>query len=117
MDSRLRPSSKASSDKALKYWRPICEREGWDEIIETDDPARASKMAVFVMSLCDDTNLTYTTIRNYTWGLRTWHIAQRHADPTLGVMHWEEFMDATDMPVAVLQLLFVKTAFCFFSDS
>ena len=97
MDSRLRPSSKDASNKALKYWDLVRIEEGWDRIVATDDAMRACKMCVFVMYLVDRTKLAYETIRNYVWGIEAWHVAQRQAKPTYGVLNWSEFMNAVEV--------------------
>ena len=92
LDNRLRPSSMRTVEAALSRWRTTCAEEGWHEVIKTEDPERGGKMAAFVLDMCDDTELPYTTIKSYEWGLRTWMKLQRQADPVLGVLGWDDFM-------------------------
>jgi hypothetical protein len=93
MHNRLAPGSMVKVDIAfVRYWKPVAEANGWDEIIATDDPERGGKMATFVLSMLDNTELVADSIGTYVWALR-WKMKLLHqADPVLGVMHWQDFM-------------------------
>jgi hypothetical protein len=88
MQNRLAPSSMAKVDIAFeRYWKPVAEENGWDEIIATDDPERGGKLATFVLRMLGDTALVADSIGTYVWALR-WKMKLAHqADPALGVMH------------------------------
>ena len=93
MHNRLAPGSMIKVDIAFeRYWKPVAEANGWDEIISTDDPERGGKMATFVLSMLDNTALVADSIGTYVWALR-WKMKLSHqADPVMGVMHWQDFM-------------------------
>ena len=93
MHNRLAPGSMLKVDIAFeRYWKPVAEANGWDEIIATDDPERGGKLATFVLSMLDNTALVADSIGTYVWALR-WKMKLSHqADPVLGVMHWQDFM-------------------------
>ena len=50
--------------------RPVAYEYGWDTIITTDDPERGSKLVALVLTMVDDTELAWTSINNYVWGVR-----------------------------------------------
>ena len=75
-----------------KYWKPLTVEFGWPEIIQTDDPERAGKLATFVLRMLENKKLVADSIQTYVWGLR-WKMKLEHqADPVFGVMHWHDFM-------------------------
>jgi len=75
-----------------KYWKPLTVEFGWPEIILTDDPERAGKLATFVLRMLENKKLVADSIQTYVWGLR-WKMKLEHqADPVFGVMHWHDFM-------------------------
>jgi hypothetical protein len=85
-----------SMDKVViafeKYWKPLTVEFGWPEIILTDDPERAGKLATFVLRMLENKKLVADSIQTYVWGLR-WKMKLEHqADPVFGVMHWHDFM-------------------------
>lgn len=94
MDQRLAPSSMRTVNAAKKKWESYAQSKGYGLLIRTDDPKRGSKLAGFVLSLVNNTNLVWSSISNYVWGLRQWHAFQREADPVMGVMLWGDFMKA-----------------------
>ena len=98
LDHRLAPGSLSRVYTALRKWDPFCAERGWPTLMETGLPTRGGRLAAWVTSLVDDTELVYSSISTYVWGVCTWHTLQHVADPTLGVDDWREFM----MSVAVL---------------
>ena len=94
LDNRLSCSSWRTLGAALNRWRPIAERHGWSVVIPADDPTRGGKLVTFVVTMVDDSDLTYKSIENYVWGLRTWMKLQHQPDPAFGVLGWDDFMDA-----------------------
>lgn len=94
LDNRLSTSSWKKISRAVTLWRVLAASEGWSPIISTDDPLRGGKLVAFVLNLVDDTELVYKSIELYVWGLRTWMQLQHQADPALGVLGWDKFMDA-----------------------
>ena len=98
MDNRLAPSSMSRVMTSLRKWDDYCESRGWPTLMKTGLPSRGGRLASWVTSMVDDTQLVYNSISTYVWGVCTWHTLQHVADPTLGVDDWHEFM----MSVAVL---------------
>ena len=98
MDNRLAASSTSKMMVAYRRWETFCDTRGWCPLIDTDDPDRGGRMAAWVISMVDETELVFKSISTYVWGMRVWHVLQHEADPAYGVMHWREFMAA----VAVL---------------
>ena len=92
LDNRLSASSMRTVRSALVYWQQVCEREGWSEILMTDDPERGGRLVAFVLHMVADTDLVADTITGYVWGLRNWMKLQHQADPVMGVMGWHDFM-------------------------
>ena len=92
MDTRLSESSGRTVQAALGHWRPVCGRFGWPELILSDDPSRGGKLASFVMSMAEDTSLSYGSISNYVWGLRSYMKSKGQVDPVFGVYDWADFM-------------------------
>ena len=101
MDSRLAPSSNGKMVVAYRRWEAFARTQGWSPLIVTDDPARGGKLASWVLSMLDDTELVFKSIATYVWGVRVWHTLQHEADPIYGVMHWKEFMAAIAVLTAV----------------
>ena len=92
MDNRLRPSSWRTVKTAKTHWLEVIDLYSWDPVISTDDPVRGAKMVAFVMYLADHTEITYSSITDYVWGLKKWQLLQHQADPVQGVMFWGDFM-------------------------
>ena len=90
LDNRLRPSSLRTVDTAVKWWRAVCSKYGWPDVIASDHPERGGRMATFMLYLADDTELTWASISGYEWGLRAWMQLQRQTDPIMGVVGWQE---------------------------
>jgi len=97
MDNRLGTSSHQSVRAALAHWDVVRARHGWGRILVTDDPTRGGKLATFTMYLVHATELAYSSISNYTWGLRTWMKFQRQIDPAYGVIEWADFMAGVEV--------------------
>ena len=66
----------------------------WSTIIYSDDVERGGKLVAFVLEMVDDSELQYSSIELYVWGLRTWQKLQFQADPVYGIMGWDDFMAA-----------------------
>jgi hypothetical protein len=94
LDNRLSSSSWRTVSASLSRWRPVAEQFEWPVVISADDPRRGGKLATFVMLMVDETELTYKSIENYVWGLRTWQKLQHQPDPAFGILGWDDFMDA-----------------------
>ena len=97
IDNRLGPSSHSSIRAALGHWDVARAGPGWARIVSTDDEARGSKLAAFVVYLVRKTTLGYSSISNYVWALRTWMKFQRQLDPILGVAEWDDFMGGVEV--------------------
>ena len=98
LDNRLAPTSMSKVMTSLHKWDEYCESRGWPTLMETGFSSRGGRLASWVTSMVDDTDLVYSSISTYLWGVCTWHTLQHVADPTLGVDDWREFMQS----VAVL---------------
>ena len=94
LDNRLGASSLRSMAAAVKIWCAVCLLYEFDPIIETDDSLRGGKCAAFVLYMMADTSLVWASIENYVWAWREWMVLQRQADPVMGVMTWDRFLDA-----------------------
>ena len=92
MDSRLADSSKAKMMVGFRRWEAFCETRGWSPFLRTGDRRRGGRLAAWILSMLDDTDLVFASICTYVWGVRTWHVLQHQADPAHGVMHWREFI-------------------------
>lgn len=92
IDNRLAPSSMRTLNAAMALWRPLVAHHGWPVVIVTDDPARAGKLAAFVLHMLDQCDLVGDTISSYVWGVRWYMKLQRQTDPLFGVMNWHDFM-------------------------
>ena len=101
LDNRLAPSSRAHVDAAAKRWVAHCVAQGWDPLLEDDDSERGGKMAHWIISMVDETELVFKSIENYVWGMRTWHTLQGRSDPAMGVRAWREFMRAVGVLTTV----------------
>jgi hypothetical protein len=97
MDNRLGQSSHQSVRASLAHWDVVRARHGWSRIITTDSPVRGGKLATFVTYLAYETELAFSSISNYAWGLRTWMKFQRQIDPAYGVVEWADFMDGIEV--------------------
>ena len=56
----------------------------------SDDPERGGKLAAFVLHMVDQTELVYSSISNYVWGLCTWMGLQRQLESVQGVRRFTE---------------------------
>jgi hypothetical protein len=92
LDNRLSQSSMRSAESAYAHWTPVADQFGWDRVILSNEPERGGKMVAFVMHLLEDTDLKFSSIENYVWGLREYMKLQRQADPCMNVRFWSEFM-------------------------
>ena len=63
----------------------------------TDDSSRGGKLATYVTYMAYETELAFSSISNYVWGLRTWMKFQRQSDPAYGVVEWQDFMDGIEV--------------------
>ena len=86
---------------ALKRWELFCDDNGWDPLLPNDAPYRGGRLAAWVISMLDDTELVYKSIANYVWGVCTWHTLQHKLDPTLGIQDWKDLMSAVAVLSAV----------------
>ena len=94
LDNRLSTSSWRTVEAGLKRWKEVCEAQGWSAIIPTDDPDRGGKLVVFVLCMVDQSELVFSSIEQYVWGVRTWMKLQHQADPVYGIMGWDDFMSS-----------------------
>ena len=94
MDSRLAPSSMNTVMVSYRKWAAFAEEHDFDPLIRSGDPLAGGRMASWVMSMVDDTELVYHSIATYVWGMREWQLLQHQRDPILGCHHWREFMQA-----------------------
>jgi hypothetical protein len=101
LDNRLSASSKSKVATAMKHWQAHCDSHGWDPLMTSDLPVRGARLASWVLSMLDDTDLVYKSISTYVWGVCTWHTLQHELDPTLGVQDWREFMGSIAVLAAV----------------
>ena len=101
MDNRLSTSSRAHVDAAAKRWCNFCEERSWEPLLDDGDAERGGKLAAWVISMVDDTELVFKSIVNYVWGMRTWHTLQGRSDPAMGVRSWREFMRGVAVLTAV----------------
>ena len=101
MDNRLAPSSRAHVDAAAKRWGGYCSLHGWDALLADDDDLRGGKMTAWVLSMVDETELSFKSIVNYVWGMRTYHTLQGRVDPAMGCRSWRELMRAVAVLTAV----------------
>jgi hypothetical protein len=92
MDNRLSSSSRRTVSAALSHWRLVCDRHGWDLIINSLDKARGSKLAALLTYLAYETDLAYGSISSYMWGVRTHMKLQRQFDPAFGVVEYDDMM-------------------------
>lgn len=91
LDNRLAASSYRSVGSGMVRWRDVAEKYGWPTIIRTHDPTRGAKMVALVLHMVHDTELVWSSINNYVWGVRQWMQLQHQADPVLGVDGWDVF--------------------------
>ena len=49
-------------------------------------------MASFVLGMAEDTSLSYGSISNYVWGLRSHMKSNGQVDPVFGIYDWADFM-------------------------
>ena len=94
LDNRLAPSSMRKVRRAAKVWCVFAAEHGWPGLLRSDDPQRGAKLAAFVLMLVMTTKLAYSSISKYMWGLATWCVLQRQADPRIGVEGFKSFMNS-----------------------
>jgi hypothetical protein len=94
LDNRLSDSSWRTIQAGFKRWQEVCKEEGWSTIIPTDDPERGGKLVTFVLCMVDQTELVFSSIEQYVWGVRTWVKLKHQADPVYGIMGWDDFMSS-----------------------
>ena len=92
MDNRLAPSSRDKMMTGFRRWQDFSVEHGWSPFIASGDDRRGGRIAAWVLSMLDDTELTFVSICQYVWGVRTWHVCQHQDDPIFGVKSWREFM-------------------------
>ena len=101
MDNRLADSSMSKVGTAVKRWKAFCDIEGWNYVLNTDDPERGGKIVAWILTMVDETELVYKSIETYVWGMRTWQVLQHQADPAFGVMNFRQFMASVAVLTAV----------------
>ena len=79
---------------AVNRWRAYCIAHGWgNEVILTSGfRGRGGRIAGWVLSMADETDLVFSSIENYVWGMCVWQTLQRQFHPLMGVQGWSEFM-------------------------
>ena len=92
LDNRISSSSWRKVRAGVNLWRAVADGREWSHIISSGDPERGGKLVAFVMHLLTDTELVYSSIETYVWGVRTWMKHQHQQDPVMGVRGWTEFM-------------------------
>ena len=80
LDNRYSSSSWRTIAAGVKHWRTVAEEFGWGTVIATDDPCRGGKLAAFLITLVADTELVWSSIEGYYWGMRTWQQLQHQLD-------------------------------------
>ena len=78
----------------MRRWREVAELWDWDVLIQTDDPERGAKLVTLVLHMVDDTDLVWSSIQSYVWGVRNFMMLQHQSDPVLGVDGWDRFSTA-----------------------
>ena len=101
MDTRLAPGSKSKMMTGFNRWQAFAEARGWSPLIKTGFEDRGGRLIAWVTSMVDETELVYSSISTYVWGVATWHVLQHQADPRFGLMHWREFMSGVAVLTAV----------------
>ena len=102
MDNRLAVSSRDKVMSGVKRWTVHCGEHGWNPILDDEDRQRGGKLCSWVLSLCDDTSLAFSSICVYLWGVRTWHVMQHMQDPIFGCRFWREFIRGIAVLTAVV---------------
>ena len=97
MDNRLAPSSRDKMMTGFRRWQAFSLDHGWSPFIESGDPCRAGRIVAWVLDMLDETELTFSSICQYVWGMRTWHVCQHQDDPVYGVKSWREFIRGVAM--------------------
>ena len=101
MDNRLRPSSLRKAASGFKRWVVFCDGRDWPHLFRNGDPARGGRMAAWILSMVDETELVYASISTYVWGMRTMHTLHHRSDPAMGVEFFRELMRAVSVLTAV----------------
>ena len=94
LDNRYSSSSWRTIETGVKHWRSVAEEFGWATVIATDDPCRGGKLAAFLVTLAADTELVWSSIEGYYWGMRTWQQLQHQLDPAMGVAGLDGLLQA-----------------------
>ena len=102
LDNRLSASSMRTVSRAVDLWDEARERHGWPQVIMTDDAERGAKLVAYVQHLMRDTELVFSSICNYLWGLRHWMRLQHQADPAVGVIGYLDFIKSIKVPTFAL---------------
>ena len=100
-DNRLAASSMAKVASTHRRWSAYCDRQNIPVLLVTDDPLRGGRLAGWVVSLMEDTDLVFASISTYVWAIRTWHCLQHQAGPVMGVMGWTQFITGVAVYTAV----------------
>jgi hypothetical protein len=101
LDNRLATSSMDKIATAHKKWSAFAADHNFPVLLTTDHPLRGGRLAAWVVSMMDDTNLVFSSISSYVWCIRTWHRLQHQADPVMGVMDWTSFFTGIAVYTAV----------------
>ena len=101
MDTRLRPASMRKVVSSFNKWESFCVSRDWAPLLQSREPARGGRMAAWILSMVDDTDLVFSSISTYVWGMRTWHTLQHQSDPAMGVEFFSEFMRSVSVLTAV----------------
>ena len=94
LDNRWSNSSWRTIRTGMRRWREVAELWDWDVLIQTDDPERGAKLVTLVLHMVDDTDLVWSSIQSYVWGVRNFMMLQHQSDPVLGVDGWDRFSTA-----------------------
>ena len=62
MDNRLAPSSRDKMMVAFRRWAAFCLERGWSPFIESGDRLRGGRLAAWVLSMVDETDLAFASI-------------------------------------------------------
>ena len=94
LDNRHSASSWRTIRTGMSKWRTVATAYGWPTVIDTDDHERGAKLVALVLLMVDDTDLAWSSINSYVWGMRRWMQLQHQADPVAGVDGWDSFTQA-----------------------
>ena len=80
LDNRLSVSSREKMMVGVRRWSAFCEEHGWEPLIPSGLATRGGRLAAWVLSMLDDTELKAQSISTYSWGMRAWHVLQHQHD-------------------------------------